>query len=435
MKTTKFLLLLCTCLVSSALFAQSVGVNDDNSTPSSSAMLHVKTTQKYEPIRMETNSYGGWMSIYKAGAYMGYMGIYNDQNGLDFGTSGSGTGNLNLVTGATPRLTIKNSGHVGIANATPQANLHVKTVGAIDYEPTWRLDAWGFNGSVIAECSSSNGALVTDNAGIVGYATGADLSQSEYNLGGYLKAQANSAYNYGSWTEGKGRSAQNIGTLGKAVGAQSTNYGGYFSARGDTSTNYGLYATVNNSNTFSTEFVSSIGATNYAGYFSGNVHVQGTLSKSAGTFRIDHPLDPANKYLVHSFVESPDMMNVYNGNVQTNGSGVAVVTLPDYFESLNKDFRYQLTCIGQFAQVIVLEEVKGNTFSIKTDKPNVKVSWQVTGVRKDVWAQAHPIVPEVEKVGVEKGKYLSPELYGKSDEYSVDPSRANSAKIAQERSK
>ena len=42
------------------------------------------------------------------------------------------------------------------------------------------------------------------------------------------------------------------------------------------------------------------------------------LSKSIGTFKIDHPLDPANKYLSHSFVELPDMMNIYNGNVMTD---------------------------------------------------------------------------------------------------------------------
>lgn len=49
----------------------------------------------------------------------------------------------------------------------------------------------------------------------------------------------------------------------------------------------------------------------------GNVAVQNTLSKGGGSFKIDHPLDPENKYLYHSFVESPDMMNVYNGNITT----------------------------------------------------------------------------------------------------------------------
>lgn len=150
----------------------------------------------------------------------------------------------------------------------------------------------------------------------------------------------------------------------------------------------------------------------YAGYFSGNVYVAGTLGKSAGSFKIDHPADPANKYLIHSFVESPDMMNVYNGNITTDASGNAIVSLPSYFEIENIDFKYQLTVIGQFAQAIVSKEVSGNKFEIKTDKPNVKVSWQVTGVRNDQYAQKNRIVPEVEKTADEKGYYLNPEVFG-----------------------
>ncbi len=107
----------------------------------------------------------------------------------------------------------------------------------------------------------------------------------------------------------------------------------------------------------------------YAGTFVGDVDVTGTLSKPGGSFKIDHPLDPANKYLYHSFVESPDMMNIYNGNVVTDGSGAAIVTMPSWFEALNTDFRYQLTVIGQFAQAIVAAEIANRSFIIKTSKP------------------------------------------------------------------
>jgi hypothetical protein len=129
----------------------------------------------------------------------------------------------------------------------------------------------------------------------------------------------------------------------------------------------------------------------------GNLNVNGNISKGGGTFRIDHPLYPDEKYLFHSFIESPDMMNVYNGNVETGEDSTAVVELPDYFESLNMDFRYQLTCIGTFAQAIVLEEVDNNKFVIKTNKSNVKVSWQVTGIRKDDYANDNRVQVEVDK--------------------------------------
>jgi len=138
-----------------------------------------------------------------------------------------------------------------------------------------------------------------------------------------------------------------------------------------------------------------------AAQFDGDVAVAGTLSKSAGAFRIDHPLDPANKYLQHSFVESPDMMNLYNGNVSTDKGGRATVLLPGYFGTLNGKFRYQLTVIGEFAQAIVAEKIKGNSFVIQTDKPNIEVSWQVTGIRKDKWAEGNRIEVEVDKLQAE----------------------------------
>jgi hypothetical protein len=144
----------------------------------------------------------------------------------------------------------------------------------------------------------------------------------------------------------------------------------------------------------------------------GSVDVIGTLSKGGGSFKIDHPLDPANKYLYHSFVESPDMKNMYDGNITTDGAGLATVMLPDWFETLNRDFRYQLTVIGQFAQAIVASEISGNQFSIRTDKPNVKVSWQVTGTRQDAFANAHRIQVEVDKAPEDRGHYLYPELVG-----------------------
>jgi len=161
------------------------------------------------------------------------------------------------------------------------------------------------------------------------------------------------------------------------------------------------------------------GINTVAGIFEGDVTVYGNLSKSGGSFEIDHPLDPANRYLYHSFVESPDMMNIYNGNVVTDSSGNAAVTLPDWFEALNRDFRYQLTVIGQFAQAIVASEIMNHSFSIKTDKPNVKVSWQVTGIRQDAWANAHRIPVEEMKAQADQGHYLHPELFGHAGEPGI----------------
>jgi hypothetical protein len=151
----------------------------------------------------------------------------------------------------------------------------------------------------------------------------------------------------------------------------------------------------------------------YAGVFIGNVSISGSLSKGGGSFQIDHPLDPERKYLSHSFVESPDMMNVYNGNVTLGADGTAVVGFPDWFSALNRDFRYQLTPIGAPAVPYVAQEMSGNAFTIG-GPPGLKVSWQVTGVRQDPWAEAHRIPVESPKPPEEIGTYIHPELYGHS---------------------
>jgi hypothetical protein len=164
-----------------------------------------------------------------------------------------------------------------------------------------------------------------------------------------------------------------------------------------------------------------LGATDgLAGEFDGDVRISGSLVKGSGSFKIDHPLDPGNKYLSHSFVESPDMMNVYNGNITTDSNGDAVVQLPEYFAALNRDFRYQLTAIGTtFTDSIVAEEIRDNHFSIKTSLPNVEVSWQVTGVRQDAYANRNRVSVEENKSDAESGLYLHPEAFDQPVEKSI----------------
>jgi hypothetical protein len=159
----------------------------------------------------------------------------------------------------------------------------------------------------------------------------------------------------------------------------------------------------------------------YAGYFVGSVRVNGTLSKSAGSFRIDHPLDPENKYLCHSFVESPDMMNIYNGNVTLDARGEATIEMPDWFSALNRDFRYQLTAIGAPSpNVYVAEEINDNRFRIAGGAPGGKISWQVTGIRHDRYADAHRIPVEEEKPANERGLFIHPDLWGQPPERGID---------------
>jgi hypothetical protein len=170
----------------------------------------------------------------------------------------------------------------------------------------------------------------------------------------------------------------------------------------------------------------------YSGFFQGGtLNVLGDLGVSgqifAGTkdFRIDHPVDPANKYLYHASVESSEMMNIYSGNVALDAAGAATVKLPDWFEALNTDFRYQLTAIGAAAPNLhIAQEVANHQFAIAGGAPGMKVSWQVTGVRHDAYAKANPLAPEVNKPANERGFYLHPELYGKPGDKQIEWGRS-----------
>jgi hypothetical protein len=318
----------------------------------------------------------------------------------------------------------------------------------------------------------------TNGTGVYGYAPGsagygvygyAPATGDVTNYGGYFRADGNSgravygvasatgsAPNIGGYFEAKGDFGSAIyakatstsysanwggffeayGENGTAVyGATFTSgsaWGGAFEAYGDGGTGVygwartgiaGVHGVVESGDGWGVWGEAPISGNGYAGYFHGRVHVAGTLSKSAGSFKIDHPLDPENKFLYHSFVESPDMKNIYDGIAVLDSSGEAWVELPEWFEAVNKDFRYQLTCIGGFAQVYIADEVSENRFKIAGGRSGLKVSWQVTGIRKDAYAEAHRIPVEEAKKPSEQGFYIHPDLFGHDEEKNIEWAR------------
>lgn len=263
----------------------------------------------------------------------------------------------------------------------------------------------------------------TSSSGRVVFAENLNTSDGE-KYAGYFRARGNDARAVYGLTDQTG-------------GGSDTTYGGYFEARSlrgfgvygvSTAPYYGGGGVVGEAFGTGSAGIKGISSgVGLAGWFDGAVriegslHVTGTLSKGGGSFKIDHPLDPENKYLVHSFVESPDMMNVYNGNIVLDFRGTAVVTMPEWFETVNRDFRYQLTAIGAPGpNLYVAEEVHDNQFKIAGGRPGMKVSWQVTGIRQDPFAEAHRIQVEVDKPEKERGSYLHPELYGMPEDCRVD---------------
>jgi hypothetical protein len=216
------------------------------------------------------------------------------------------------------------------------------------------------------------------------------------------------------------------------VGYSQSNYGVF----GRSESGYGMFGASDRSYGvfgYSTSNYAVYGISNggLAAYLEGNVRISGNLHKSGGSFKIDHPLDPANKYLCHSFVESPDMKNVYDGVVVLDNKGKAEIDLPDWFSILNKDFRYQLTAIGAPGpNLYIAEEISDTTTSSNKNKNSsrfriaggtsgMKVSWQVTGIRRDPWANANRIQVEEDKPAKERGYYLHPDLYDQPEERGI----------------
>lgn len=237
----------------------------------------------------------------------------------------------------------------------------------------------------------------------------------------------------------------NIHTEHSTPGLASNCYGVHIMSRSDGSSRYGVYSTSETKNydiatgrsygihaygydgfmAYGVYANAQSALTNWAGYFLSDVRITGTIDNSKSTIRIDHPGDPENKVLEHALMASPEMMNVYSGNIKTDAEGIAIVQLPEYFESLNRDFRYQLTVMGSFAQAIIKEKISNNQFVVATSEPNIEVSWQVTGVRKDAFAEANPVTVESEKTAEERGYYINPKAFGfdntKSTEYATNP--------------
>jgi hypothetical protein len=368
-------------------------------------------------VSSNTSSYGGTFSSYREGSSVsiGY-GIYASTYQSSGGGTGNSYGGYFLADGSGI------SSKVGVFSKVNHYYQGSNAVGAYGVQSevsgNYTSEVVGFQTTINSSGINGTYGGKFDVLGTgVGNQYGLQVNVKSTNAVGATSIPGNrigiysdvegSVFNFAYGVYGRAK------ILVDPIGATGlTSYGGYFVATGVSASQIGIFATSD----------APVGpfTNRYAGVFSGNVQITGSLSKSSGTFKIDHPQDPENKYLYHSFVESPDMKNIYDGTITTNSNGEVTVELPAYFESLNKDFRYQLTAIGQFAQVIVLDEISNNSFKIKSSIPNVKVSWQVTGIRKDAYAEANRVVVEVEKMGEEKGTYIHPELFGKDKTKGVN---------------
>jgi hypothetical protein len=408
-----------TALGNSQLFDN--GTNVGIGTVSARAKIYLKTALTtavnigtYDSVTGPSSATASYFGTFSS---LGGQGLYNaavdgnsygtnthENDGGNFVASGStlnvgvdGTGYGANATGSNygGYFTGQNSGYLNVGargdaqNASSAPNIGI--VGVTDSST---------NNNIGIEGEADGSLPGSANDGVAGFAEYSnDVNSSNTGLQGV--AGSSRGYNFGVYAE----SDSSTGTAGSSQGFPS-NIAIYAQSLCNTCTN-----NLTLGNSLAGAFFGDV-------FIEGNIQASGSVTGSVKNFKIDHPLDPANKYLVHSVVESSDMMNMYNGNITTDANGEAIVSLPSYFQAANKDYRYQLTVIGTFAQAIVAKEVENNQFVVKTNQPNVKVSWQVTGIRNDAYAQAHPMVVEEDK-GVQRGKYLAPELFGKGNESKI----------------
>ena len=341
----------------------------------------------------------------------------------------TGSGTLTINTSVVPQLAVANtftanqtvtgtviggssgSSAAGVLGEANAGSGQTYGVGGYVASPA----GYGVEGLNLAGSGGGIGVYGGGSTGVAGVSTSGGGPGG--NFTGYTAPTGSGLYGTdGIDSTGGIGDVDGVDTGGVGVAGQG-GYGGNEDAVG------GRFTGGNGPSEFGGDGVLGNAGSGYAGNFNGDLFVSGQIFAGVKDFKIDHPLDPANKYLVHASVESSEMMNIYTGNITTDGQGQATVQLPEWFEILNTDFRYQLTVIGQFAQAIIGRKIENNRFEIRTSAPNVEVSWQVTGVRQDAFAKAHPLVVEKEKEARLRGFYIHPELYGAPPEKQIEWAR------------
>lgn len=267
-------------------------------------------------------------------------------------------------------------------NAPHGSGVYGRTGGPSGSVDVYKVGVWGDTNSGDGVFGSTS---FVDGYGVLGVATGSS--------------------GRGVVGSADGVTGHNVGVSGVSSSIEGSGIEGFaFASSGET---YGVIGT-------------TLSPSGYGVFSNGNFGASGTKS-----FRIDHPRDPQNKYLNHYCSEGPEPLNIYSGTIMTDANGEAWVQLPDYYDEINKDPRYQLTVIDDsagpgFVQVKVAKKIRDNRFMIMTSAPNVEVSWEVKAVRNDLWVRKYGAPVETEKSEYEKGKYQRPELYGAPEEMGTD---------------
>lgn len=398
-----------------------------------------------------------------SGTERGYIGYGSTTTPHAYFFNNRTGGNIILGTAGIERLIVASNGNVGIGTSAPSFRLDVRTTGIIAVSGrTTSAAGTGVFGQVDAPTGTTVGVWGESNSnsgrGVIGLATsgsgntfgvrgesGSTAGMGVFGLayalsgstrGGFFRSDSSAGVGVHGFVssitgstigvQGISSSPSGRGVYGEASSGSGATFGVYGFAR--STGGAGVYGQVLPTTGFGVGVWGVCTAAQGWGVYSdGRLGASGTKS-----FRIDHPLDPENKYLLHYCTEGPEPQNVYNGTVITDQSGEAWVELPDYFAEINRDFRYQLTVLDESEEFVlakVAKKIVGNRFQIRTSRPHVEVCWEVKAVRNDLFVRRHGAPVETDKPEHERGKYQHPELYDQPKEkgrnYYPEPTHEN----------
>lgn len=373
----------------------------------------------------------------------GVFGVANVANGVGTygtsnGTSGSGVfGNAsgNLGNGVYGQATgtngigvygfANNTGGDGVIGEATEAGrfgvwgLNNNATGVGVYGSTTGANAFGVIGQ---SSTTATGVIGTNNGtgnGVWGENSGTGVgvrgqsTLSGFGVVGFNSDTGDGVLGNNSGT-GRGVEGQSVAT---GVGVVGFNTGNGVGVQGQNSSTGNAVVGINTSLTGNGIIGQTPpGSLGFAVFANGDMGASGIKP-----FYIDHPTEPATKYLRHFAIESNEVLNVYRGNVILNSNGEATVTLPNYFEAINTNFSYNLTAIGSKSEVYIKEEIQNNQFKIAGGLPNQKISWQVYAERNDAYLQQFPEkrAVEINKKANESGKYLIPELFNQPKDKGI----------------
>jgi hypothetical protein len=378
----------------------------------------------------------------------GNYGYIGDTDYGVYGRNSSGNyGYLGGAVGAYGRSSNNNYGNLGDSNNGVYGrhnNGNQGFVGSTDFgimgaNSSGYFGYLGKNDQGAAGQSSAGnlGILGTSDYGVmgqhisnnVGYIGGSNRAVEGVHSGGafgYIGSSGSGVW--GEYTNG------NFGTVGSndygLFGQSGTNSAVHGVHNGGNygyiaNANHGVYGKNANNNIgilgASDAAVKGNASVGDAGYFSGNVHVTGSVNKAACSFLIDHPLDPENKLLRHNCIESPEYLVMYRGKTRLDGSGQTTVEMPDYFVALTKEdgASIHLTPVGR-PFMTGAEWNSGFRSLTVYGEANREVFWEVLAERDDpaIHQFAQPV--EEDKTPEERGYYLHPKAFGLSDAKDIE---------------